>query len=57
MRASLSDTDTCDRGGGKKLNAKTGQMEQIDDQRSTSSRVTVFSNNRRDNVPVVLILG
>ena len=57
MKASLSGTDTCDRGGGKKFNAETGQMEQTKDHESTSSRVTVFSRNQRDNVPVVLILG
>ena len=53
----MSDTDTYNRGGGKKLNAKTGQMEQKEDQSITSSSVTVFFNNKRDNVPVVLILG
>lgn len=38
-------------------NATTGELEQMGDQDSSSSRVTIFSNNQRDRVPIVVIVG
>lgn len=44
-------------GGGVKINTETGQMEQMDDQNSDSTRVTIFSNNQKEMVPIILIVG
>ncbi|KAL9077233.1 MAG: hypothetical protein Q9161_000499 [Pseudevernia consocians] len=44
-------------GGGVKINVETGHMEQMDDQSSDSSRFTIFSNNQREMVPIILIVG
>ena len=32
-------------------------MEQMDDQDSDSSKVTIYSNNQMERVPIVLIVG
>lgn len=57
MSTYSSDANVCVRGGGVKVNVETGQMEQMDDQSSTSTKVTVFSNNQRDMIPIMLIVG
>lgn len=39
------------------LNLTTGEHEQMGDQNSSSSRVTIFSNNQRERIPIVVIVG
>ena len=43
--------------GGFGPNVTTGEFEQMDDQNSSSSRVTIFSNNQRERIPIVVIVG
>ena len=43
--------------GGFGFNVTTGEMEQMDDQNSSSFRVTIFSNNQRERLPIVVIVG
>lgn len=57
MKAEESGIDIPDRAGGVKVNLETGVMEQMSDQSSTSTGVAVFSNNRRDKIPIILIVG
>lgn len=57
MVKDFSDANARRSGGGVKLNAQTGQMEQMDDQDSDSAKVTIFSNNQREMVPIILIVG
>ena len=40
-----------------KTNDESGKMEQTEDQSSSSNKVTPFVNNKRDHIPVVLIVG
>ncbi len=49
--------DILDRAGGVKINPETGNMEQMDDQTGDSTRVTIFSNNQSEMVPILLIVG
>ena len=40
-----------------KVNSESGKMEQAEDHSSASKQVAPFMNNKRDHVPVILIVG